>query len=291
MNPCTAIPHCPPAQRHGRKTALSLDLRRRNALVEAHRHLVPPLAGHYWRRCQEPREDLIQVGLLGLIRAAELYCHSLQTPFSAFARPHIRGAILHYLRDAAASVRLPRRQCELQSRLARLEEQMVAETGACLPNEAELRSRLGMTKEQWRLLRRHKQLCRPAPLDGALLDQLITTADALVEDPDDNLARVEGLLSGLDPRSQQVLRRVVVQGWSYRRTAAALDVSAMTVQRCLHKGLATLREQLSAGDGRPSQAGSLSSGRRVGRAPSAAQGWPTRHSPPPAAAPARLARR
>lgn len=291
MNSCTAVHPRPPALRHGRKTDLSLALRRRNGLVEAHRHLVPPLAGHYWRRCQEPREDLIQVGLLGLIRAAELYRHSLRTPFSAYARPHIRGAILHYLRDAAATVRLPRRQCELQSRLARLEEKMVAESGRAVPDEGELQRRLGMTREQWRLLRRHKQLCRPAPLDGEVLDQLATPVDEVREDPDDNLARVERLLAGLDPRSQQVLRRVVVQGWSYRRTAAALDVSAMTVQRCLHKGLSTLRQQLSACDRHPGKAGSLNSGRRIGRAPSAAQGWPTRHSPPPAAAPARLARR
>jgi RNA polymerase sigma-B factor len=292
MNACTATaPPRPAVARQGRRTNISLALQRRNALVEAHRHLVPPLAGHYWQRCQEPREDLIQVGLLGLIRAAELYRHSLQTPFSAFARPHIRGAILHYLRDLAATVRLPRRQCELQCRLARLEEQMSTESGAQLPAEEELLRRLGITMEQWRLLRRHKQLCRPAPLDAAMLDQLATPAEEVREEHDDTLARVEGLLAGLDPRSQQVLRWVVVQGWSYRRAAAALEVSVMTVHRCLHKSLATLRQQLRETDGIQDSAKSLNLGRRAGRAPSGAQGWPSRHSPPPAAAPAHLARR
>ncbi|MFN9545460.1 MAG: sigma-70 family RNA polymerase sigma factor [Cyanobacteriota bacterium] len=293
MNPCTGLPPRPPAIRHGRRTEASLALQRRNGLVEAHRHLVPPLAGHYWRCCQEPREDLIQVGLLGLIRAAELYRPTQQTPFSAFARPHIRGAILHYLRDVAATVRLPRRQCELQTRLARLEEQLASQSGGQSRSEEELLSQLGISKEQWRLLHRHRQLCRPAPLDAELLDQLATPVEDPREEDDDTLARVEGLLAALDPRSRQVLYWVVVQGWSYRRAAAALAVSAMTVHRCLHKGLATLREQLKQVDGAGVGAGgrTLSSGPRPGRAPSAAQGWPSRHSPPPAASPARLARR
>ncbi|MEB3335186.1 MAG: sigma-70 family RNA polymerase sigma factor [Cyanobacteriota bacterium] len=285
MNTCTGAPPRPRVARPGRARVLPVDLQRRNGLVEAHRHLVPPLANHYWHRCQEPREDLIQVGLLGLIRAAELFQPSASTPFSAFARPHIRGAILHYLRDAASAVRLPRRQSERQTRLARLEERG---TG----HGEEPWSQLGLTLEQWNLLRRHRQLCRPAPLDPQLLDQVAAPEEEPPEEAVD-LARVEALLADLDPRTQQVVRWVVVQGWSYRRAAAALEVSAMTVQRCLHKGLATLRLQLlgapeEGGGGR--QAPPSPRGPRVGRAPSGAQGWPSRHSPPPAAAPARLAR-
>lgn len=290
MNSCTASPPRPLAERHGRKT-LTPALQQRNGLVEAHRHLVAPLAGHYWRRCQEPREDLIQVGLLGLIRAAELYRHSLQTPFPAFARPHIRGAILHYLRDLAATVRLPRRQSELQTRLARLEERMAPDANAPLSGEEDRLRQLGISMEQWRLLCRHRQLCRPAPLDAALLDQLATPARDPLDDTEHSPSRVEGLIAGLDPRSQQVLRWVVLQGWSYRRAAAALDVSAMTVQRCLHKALATLREQMREDDGPTRSVRSLTPGRRACRVPSAAQGWPSRHSPPPAGAPARLASR
>lgn len=288
MTSRTQSPPRPVALRPGRGK-LSPDLERRNALVEAHHHLVPPLADHYRLRCQEPKDDLIQVGRLGLIRAAELYRHSLRIPFSAFARPHIRGAILHYLRDLAASVRLPRRQCELQSRLARLEETLTAELAGRPLEEGELRDRLGVTAEQWRLLRRHRALCQPAPLDGPLLDQVATPEDDPSDDADD-LTRLHGLIAGLDARSQQVLRRVVIQGWSYRRTGDALDVSAMTVQRCLHRSLSTLRQQLKAPAVPGEAGGGVSPRRRAGRAPSAARGWPARHSPPPAGAPVHRAK-
>ncbi len=294
MNSCTGAPSRSSARCRERRRPLPLDLQRRNALVEAHRHLVPPLACHYWLRCQEPREDLTQVGLLGLIRAAELYRQSLETPFSAFARPHIRGAILHYLRDGAASVRLPRRQSELQTRLARLEEAVSRQKGDPRAAEAELLHRAGMTQEQWGLLHRHRQLCRPTPLEGDLLDHVASPEEDPGEEDRENLSRLEALLAELDPRSQQVLRRVVVQGWSYRKAAASLEVSVMTVHRCLHKGLATLRERFKEGAEtlRSGENGAelLSFGGRVGRAPSAARAWPSRHSPPPAGAPVRLSK-
>lgn len=289
MNTCTArqprpLPH------PGNLSATAIKaLQRRNALVEAHRHLVPPVAHHYWRRCPEPQDDLIQVGLMGLIRAAELFRPETETPFSAFARPHIRGAILHYLRDVAAPVRLPRRQAELQIRLQRMEENS-AEISKGDPMSGAGREpgrRLGMTEEQWQLLQRHRQLCRPAPLDAALLEQISSPAMEPQEDDQGSQEGVEELLKGLDPRTQQVLRGVVLKGWSYRRTAAALNVSTMTVQRCLHRGLASLRTQLCP----PPQAPCTSSVRIRGLAPSVARVWPSRQSPLPAGAPTHRARR
>jgi FixJ family two-component response regulator len=77
-------------------------------------------------------------------------------------------------------------------------------------------------------------LCRPTPLTPELLDQLSDAAIEPRRSSQASQARVDQLLLGLDPRTQQVIRWVVLQDWSYRRTAAALNVSAMTVQRCLH---------------------------------------------------------
>lgn len=287
MNTCT-VRQPRPLPRPGNPSATAIKaLQRRNALVEAHRHLVPPVAHHYWRRCPEPQDDLIQVGLMGLIRAAELFRPETETPFSAFARPHIRGAILHYLRDVAAPVRLPRRQAELQIRLQRLEENSAGMSKGEPMSERELGRRLGMTEEQWQLLQRHRHLCRPAPLDAALLEQISSPAMEPQEDDQASQRGVDELLKGLDPRTQQVLRGVVLKGWSYRRTAAALNVSTMTVQRCLHRGLANLRIQLCP----PPQAPCTSSVRIHGLAPSVARVWPSRQSPLPAGAPTHRARR
>lgn len=229
-----------PARGGLRRPSASASLRRRNRRVETYRELVRPLALHYASRCQEPWEDLVQVGLLGLIRAAELYRPELGTPFQAFARPHIRGAILHYLRDEAPSVRLPRRQAELQERLQRLETEQVWQQG----DEAaatRLRRQLGVDDENWRLLIRQRQLCRAIPLEEARLEELAAPDQ---EQGEERLVALRDLLEQLDPRQRQVVRQVVLGGWSYRRLAAQMQISPMTVQRLLHRGLASLRRQL-----------------------------------------------
>ena len=287
MNTCTARRPRPGRHQNNPSATAIQALQLRNALVEAHRHLVPPLAHHYWRRCSEPRDDLNQVGLLGLIRAAELFRPDTETPFSAFARPHIRGAILHYLRDVATPVRLPRRQAELRSRLQYLENNGDPKFMAPPSSDGEKGARLGITEEQWQLLQRHRQLCRPAPLDAVLMEQISSPPMEPQEEDQGSQKRVDELLESLDPRTQQVLRRVILQGWSYRRTAAALNVSAMTVQRCLHRGLANLRHQLCP----TPQAPCTRSGQTCGLAPSVAQGWPLRQSPLPTGAPGHRARR
>src|ERR1035437_8316817 len=77
-------------------------LEARNALVEAHMHLVPDIAGRI-REGLPPSFDLddpISEGNIGLIQAATRYppdSHN-RKPFSAFARPRIRGAIIDSVR-------------------------------------------------------------------------------------------------------------------------------------------------------------------------------------------------
>ena len=67
----------------------------RNKRIEHHLKLVDPIAGHYAKRSGLDRDDLKQVGRLGLLRAAERYVQREGQPFEVYARPHIRGAILH----------------------------------------------------------------------------------------------------------------------------------------------------------------------------------------------------
>ena len=97
----------------------STAIQRRNRRVEEHLQLVRPIALSFARRSGQCGEDLTQVGMLGLITASSSYKNGSSVPFQAFARPHIRGAILHYLRDRSALIRLPRRVEEQAQQLCR----------------------------------------------------------------------------------------------------------------------------------------------------------------------------
>lgn len=86
----------------GAAPAAALD---RAELVEAHLFLIEPIARRLLRSI--PRsfalEDLIGSGRLGLVEAAGSYRPELHggAPFSAYARPRIRGAILDSVKRGA----------------------------------------------------------------------------------------------------------------------------------------------------------------------------------------------
>ena len=59
-------------------------------------------------------------------------------------------------------------------------------------------------------------------------------------------SRVNKLFRTLEKDDQRALQMVVIDGLSLRRTAQLLDVSAMTVQRRVKRGLNTLANKLKA---------------------------------------------
>ncbi len=221
-------------------TADAID--RRNERVESYRQLVRPIAHHYAHRSPEPLDDLEQVGLLGLLRAAELYDPKGGTPFDAFARPHIRGAILHYLRDRAQPIRLPRRmseQLDLRRRcLAGMRRQ-----GSQVITDEKLRKAMGLSEQGWEQLELARRLNAMLSLDAPeLAGEWGDAAPTCPEGSGGNQALQA--LGGLEAPLQAVVRSIVISGWSYRQTARQLNVSPMTVKRRLAAGLERLRREM-----------------------------------------------
>ena len=95
----------------------NFNIQRRNRLVERHLDLAQRLARSFSQQTGLDHDDLFQVAVLGLLKATKAYRSEMNVPFEALARPHARGAILHYLQDSVAMVRLPRRLEEEAQRL------------------------------------------------------------------------------------------------------------------------------------------------------------------------------
>lgn len=229
--------------RQRRNPAASSALHRRNQRVERYIGLVQPIAIHYAGVSPEPRDDLNQVGLLGLLRAAELYRSGQGVPFEAFARPHIRGAILHYLRDHAPLVRISRRRQELERRLASACQQLSA-AGQPRPTEERLRQVLGLSEQQWKALQQCPARVRLVPLDR-ISEPEAEEPEPIAEGAGEALA----VLDQLAGRPQQAIRAVVLQGESLRQVARRWNTSPSTVHRQLRLGLELLRRRLAAPSG------------------------------------------
>ena len=203
--------------------------------------LVAPIARHYARITRELADDLTQVGLLGLLRAAELYVPSGGEPFEPFARQHIRGAILHYLRDQAPLMRIPRRRQELEQQRRRCESRLQSELGLTPPPEA-VRQAMGLTQTQWERLGASPTGHRIVPLDdGAEIPASEHDQDGA---DDARGALALALLDQLPTQQAEAIKAVILAGRSLREVAHDWGTSASTVHRQLHRGLAELRRLL-----------------------------------------------
>ena len=123
------------------------DFTRRDELVMAHIDLVRSLAGQVGRRLPShvERSELVSVGLMGLLDAAERYQPALGVPFDAFARRRIHGAILDALRRLDRAPRSVRRlKRNLDRTLNDLRHRLGRE-----PVEAEIAASLGVSIDEY----------------------------------------------------------------------------------------------------------------------------------------------
>jgi RNA polymerase sigma-B factor len=93
----------------------------RDALVLRYQPLARKLAQRYARALPE-REDLEQVALLGLVKAARRFDPDRGTTFATFAVPTVLGELRRYCRDTRWAVHVPRPVQERVQSLRRLED-------------------------------------------------------------------------------------------------------------------------------------------------------------------------
>ncbi|WP_036480463.1 RNA polymerase sigma factor SigF [Myxosarcina sp. GI1] len=231
----------------------SLELR--NKLVELNAGLVRKVAHQICRRCNEPYEDLEQIGYLGLIRAIERFEPYQGAAFSSFAIPYIRGEMLHYLRDKGSMMRIPRRWQELYTKGKKLRKELTEQFGR-LPNDLEIANGLDVPLEEWSECRLALQNRLPISLDAVVnnaLDSSITVGDTIA-DPraaelrklEDDKMQLQKALNTLEDKTKAAIECVFLWDLPRKEAAKHIGISPMTVTRHLHKGIKQLGIVLEA---------------------------------------------
>lgn len=128
--------------------------RERRELVARFGSLVRTVARRIYRRLPDyargfEEEDLVSVGVIGLLEAQKRYDKGSETPFETFAEYRIKGAILDELRRHDF---FPRRLRAEANKLERTEGELVEELGR-EPEEREVAEAMGLSLDELARLR------------------------------------------------------------------------------------------------------------------------------------------
>jgi RNA polymerase sigma-B factor len=221
----------------------------RNTLIEMNMSLVRFAAGRFRGRGPEEMEDIVQVGMIGLIKAIDRFDLSREAEFTSFAIPYIVGEIKRFFRDTTWAVHVPRRLQEARVHLARATEELRGRLGRT-PTVKELSELMSLPEDEVREARLAANGYNSSSLDATIggsedgesaLQDFIgaeDTALGLVED----FHALAPLLGELDDRDRQIIHMRFVEELTQAQIGERLGVSQMHVSRLLSRTLARLRE-------------------------------------------------
>jgi RNA polymerase primary sigma factor len=226
----------------------------RGALVDAFMPQIASVARLYRGTPGVAREELMQDGVVGLLRAVERFDVTLGTPFWAYAAWWVRQAMQQLVSELARSIVLSDRAIRQLSRVRDAERDRLQADGR-VPTLRELASDTGVTLRQVEHLVAASRTARTLdePIGGA---ESGATFGDLVSDPraEDAFERVpthaqvgelEPLLERLDERERMIMRaRFGLDGpqRTLRELALVLGVSAERVRQIEGRALDKLRE-------------------------------------------------
>ena len=198
------------------------------------------------------REDLENVGLLGLLQALDSYDTGRGTPFVSYAYGRIRGALVDYLRSIDALPRERRRLLAESHRAMDTLRQELSEE----PSDEQVAAYLEMTLVEYHTLLRDAQ-CRFAlslhsPIDSegdqTVLESIpnVETSKAFEQIDRESLKDyIQTLINELPEREQTIVALYYIENLTLREIAGLMDRTEARISQILTKVLNTLRSQLA----------------------------------------------
>lgn len=223
-----------------------------DARVRDYLPLVSQIAARFNRASSVSKEDLVQVGSLGLLKAIRGYDRERckNASFRSYATLFIRGEIQHYLRDQASLVQQPRRVADNAARLAAAEEQLTREMERT-PSAVELAMRAGLPLSAVVEAQQARDTCafydsieeRDSGEEqlGAWSEYLPDRKQMEQVEEAETRAVVGNAVRRLGENSRRVIEYVYFNEMTQKETARLLGWSEMRVSRAVRKALTKLK--------------------------------------------------
>ena len=222
--------------------------RRAHELIETHLAVARSMAARYRNRGID-LDDLEQVALVGLTKAAQRFDAGVGEDFLAYAAPTIRGELRRHFRDSGWMIRVPRRVQEMQARIASAEQDLLASLGRS-PRPTEVAAHLGADLDEVTEALAADGCFRPTSLETRTGEGSETIA-GLLGWHDPGLASVEARLvldtavGRLSERERRILHWRFVDECTQAEIAELVGLTQAQVSRILARVLRHLRAGLS----------------------------------------------
>ncbi len=230
----------------------------RNELIEEHRWLAVHCAQRFAHK-GEPLDDLVQVAMLGVLKAVERFDPTYGVVFSTFAVPTIVGEIRRHFRDTTWAVHVPRRLKDLHHTV----NVAVTELGQVLgrsPTVEEIAERAGVPVEEvLETLEAGRSYSRvpltPPSADESDDEPNLGEDDRQLEAAEARMTVAE-LMATLPARERRIVELRFMGGMTQSQIAARVGVSQVQVSRLLRASLAKMNDTFAGSTDEPRSAAS-----------------------------------
>ncbi|MFG2602481.1 RNA polymerase sigma factor SigF [Streptomyces sp. NPDC048514] len=222
----------------------------RNTLIEMNMSLVRFAAGRFRGRGDD-MEDIVQTGMIGLIKAIDRFELSREVEFTSFALPYIVGEIKRFFRDTTWAVHVPRRLQELRVELAKAREELSSRLDRD-PTVAELATLMNISAGEVVEAQLASNGYNSSSLDAALTGDGPENGEAVLADfigvEEEGLQLVEDfhalapLLAELTDRDREIIYLRFVEEATQAEIGERLGCSQMHVSRLIKRIIARLRQ-------------------------------------------------
>lgn len=226
-----------------------------NNLVIHYKNYVESIAKKY-AYGKSNYEDIVQVGMLGLLGAIQRFDKSFGKSFEAFAVPTIVGEIKRYLRDKTWDVHVPRRIKELGPKIKAAVEHLTTKLQKS-PSIEEIATYLDVEEEDvleamemsssYQALSMDYSIEADSDGSAVTLQDIIGKEDEGFEKTNQRIVVVEAM-EVLDNREKEILKLTYFEELSQKETGEILGISQMHVSRIQRKAIKKLQEAIAVGN-------------------------------------------
>ncbi|WP_051472052.1 SigB/SigF/SigG family RNA polymerase sigma factor [Patulibacter minatonensis] len=215
--------------------------------------LVKSLVRRY-NNSGEEVDDLIQAGVVGLVKAIDRFDLRAGTRFISFAVPNITGEIRRHFRDHTWAVHVPRSLQELDAKVVGARRMIIAETGR-EPTDDDLAVELQVDVSEIREARAANRAYRAMSLEtptgeGRTIADTRGVHDGGYDQVDAELT-LGVALEALSDRDRKVIDLRYRDGLLQREIAVQVGCSQMQVSRIISNAINTMGHHVGATEPAP----------------------------------------